>query len=138
MPTYTPSAVSKAADSAPSAGRDYEAEKRALLARAEEAREQAAAIDLAASAEATLLRTAGMAEDAMGRGGAAAEGARAKIHEQQERFKAHVVADGLSLDDELPPGISVGGARAAAAPVVGNKYAHMMDRRKHLQEQGAN
>merc|ERR1711907_635479 len=86
-----PMDVRRAADSAPSASRDFDAEISALLARAEEVRAQADAIDVASATEATLLRTVSLADDAIGRGDEAAQGTRDKIHEQQERFKAHVL-----------------------------------------------
>ena len=125
--------VRRAADSAPDARRDFDAEINALLARADEARAQAADIDLEAMADATLRRAAAAADDALERGSDAAEGARAKIQEQQDRFKAGVVASGLSLDDEFHGGShSAGGGASLGAT---NKYAHMMDRRKLVQEQ---
>ena len=129
--------VRRAADSAPTAGRDFGGEIQALLRRADEARAQAESIDLAGAVEATLQRTAAAAGEAMERGSDAAEGARAKIHDQQERFKAGIVAGGGSLDEEVPGGF-MGNRRAqdgVAAPGPGNRYAALMDRRKHAQEQ---
>ena len=124
--------VRRAADSAPDARRDFGAEINALLARADEARAQAADIDLEAIADATLRRAAAAADDALQRGSYAADGARAKIQEQQDRFKAGVAASGLSLDDEFD-GVSYSGGGASLGAT--NKYAHMMDRRELVQDQ---
>ena len=126
----------RAADSAPNPSRDIDGEIRALLAQADEKRAQAAAIDLAAATEETLVRTAAAATRAMQIGSDAAEVASAKIHEQQDRFKTGVVASGGSLDDEVP-----GYTRASRTatgkedgPGASNRYALMMDRRKVLQD----
>ena len=91
--------------------------------------------EIAAATEATLLRTAAAADAALKRGDRAAEGTREKIHEQQERFKAGVVADGLSLDE--PVEVLVRQQKVADAGgvnVTGNKYAHLMHTRKLQQE----
>lgn len=125
-------AVAASSDSAPS-GRDYAAERAALLARADEIRAEfdSAANDMGAMAAETLRRCGCAADVAMQQGTYAAEDARAKIAQQQDRFKAGVVADGLSLDDEveLEPR-----AAAAAAPPVANKYSMLMNQRKTQQQ----
>ena len=55
-------------------------------------------------------------------------GAREKISQQQERFKAGLIADGVNLDDyQVEP------SEPAALP--GNKYSMAMGHRKKLQEQ---
>ena len=130
----------RAADSAPSK-RDFDAEIKALLAKADEARAAADEIDVESAMEATLSRAGAMADEAIARGEAAAEDTLDKIHVQQERFKASVVADGLSLDDDH--GIYIGSKGGAgrvedAAPAHGNKYSLLMGRRQHLQEQERN
>ena len=124
--------VQRAANSAPSR-RDFDGEIKALLARADAARAQAAAVnvDLDAAVEATLQRTGAYAREAEQRGATAADGARARIREQQERFRAGVIASGISLDEEV---------EASERPDAGgekppmNKYSMLMDRRRTLQE----
>ena len=130
-------AVDRAADSAPRAGRDFQGEIAALLARADAVRAEGDSIDVETATAAMLERTAAAADVAVARGGVAAEGARTKIAEQQERFKAGVLADGLSLDDEFDTGVRSTPDAGGSAPALshGNKYAHMMDLRRHLQEQ---
>ena len=126
--------VNRASDSVGT--RDFDAEIKALLAQADAARAQAESIDTDGAMASVLQRTAAAADEAIGRGRDAAEGARAKIHEQQERFKAGVIADGLSLDDEVPGGSSRREAIAEGVevPSAGNRYALLMDRRKKVQE----
>ena len=133
--------VQRAVDSAPNPSRDFDAEIRQLLAQADEAREQAASIDLASATEAMLMRTAAAADDAIARGSHAADGAREKVHEQQERFKTNVIARGGSLEEEPPIGWARSGggrstltAQDANKPEAGNKYSMMMDRRKTVQD----
>ena len=120
--------VERAVNSAPS-GRDYEQERRELLARAEAARNAAEDIDCDSAAAEMLRRTGAAAGEAMLRGERAAEGARAKIAEQQERFKAGMIVDGVSLDNE-----TVEVQVSAHAPAA-NKYSMQMQRRRNLQEQ---
>lgn len=125
--------VKAAVDSAPS-GRDYDAEINAMLTKAEELRAafDSAEMDMSALAQETIRRCGCAADVALQSGAYAAEDARAKIAEQQDRFKAGVLAEGLSLDDEeveFEPR-----PREAEAP-VGNKYTMLMNHRKKLQEQ---
>jgi hypothetical protein len=66
-------------------------------------------------------------------GVANAKGASAKIAEQQERFKAGMLADGIDIEKEI-----VEVERAAAPSTIGigtNKYAMQMSRHKTRQEQ---
>ena len=88
------------------------------------------------SAIASALESVGASADsALACGDALADSTRAKLAEQQERFKAGVVSQGRSLEDELQeweiPDRKENGSQA----VAGNKYAVLMDRRKHTQEQ---
>jgi hypothetical protein len=129
--------VRRAADSAPSAGRDFDGERKALLARADEVQARMEGIDMSEAVASTLQLVTTAADVALERGSQAQEAALSKIHEQQERFKAGVIADGGSLDDEYE------GARTRASTssaedtkgIQGNKYMVMMDRRRQLQEQ---
>ena len=122
-------AVVRVANSAPSASRDYERERADLLERANAARAAMGAIDTDAAVSRALLQTQAAADATMQKGSAAAAGARAKIAEQQERFKAGMVADGVSLEHEQVEASS----DASGAPPP-NKYATQMSRRKKLQE----
>ena len=130
-----PSEAKKISDSV--SVRDFDSEARTLQEQIAESERRLAAADdeIAAATEATLLRTAAAADAALERGDRAAEGTREKIHEQQERFKAGVVADGLSLDE--PVEVLVRQQKVADAGgvnVTGNKYAHLMHTRKLQQE----
>ena len=116
-----PSEAKKISDSV--SVRDFDSEARTLQEQIAESERRLAAADdeIAAATEATLLRTAAAADAALERGDRAAEGTREKIHEQQERFKAGVVADGLSLDE--PVEVKLGGViegRLRCAPNAGN------------------
>ena len=125
----------RAGDSAPNGTRDFAAERAQLLARADAAQAQAATIDLDAAVGSILARTAAAADDAIRHNGVLAEGARAKIHEQQERFVAGVIASGGSLDEEVDAELQ-GRKDAPAMPSVkpDNKYAAMMSRRREQQQ----
>lgn len=127
--------VQRAVDSLPNPKRDIGAEISALLARADEARSQADAIDLVGASDATLARTAHAADEAIARGDDFAKQALARVHEQQDRFKTNVLAGGGSLDEEVV-GWSRSGSTstASSAAPAGNKYSMMIDRRKHVQE----
>lgn len=62
----------------------------------------------------------------------AANGARTKIAEQQERFKAGLIASGNSLDDEE---VEASAKRASNVRMIGtNKYADQMQYRRKQQE----
>ena len=116
--------------------RDFEGEIAALLHKADEARVAAAEIDLDGAVEATLRRAEMAADAAIMHGAAAAEATMDRIHEQQERFKAGVLADGGSLDEEVPEGRRPKVANSeAAGNMAGNKYAILMNRKKVEQEQ---
>lgn len=149
MPSTAPSAhlasgrsfVDAAIDSAPNPHRDIDAEIRALLARADEARAQADAIDLVGATEQTLARAAEAAGKAMETGASAAERCTNKVHEQQERFKANVLSAGGSLEEDVSwihSGKSAGNAAPLdenlVKPEAGNKYSMMMDRRRNTQD----
>lgn len=131
------SAKERAATSAPS-GRDFEGERAALLAQAEALRAQSAALDCEAESLAVLERVNSQADAAMQQASVSAEATRARLSEQQERFKAGIISQGRSLEEELKEGESLAEAKSAGNAPPGNKYAVMMDKRKHLQEQQAN
>lgn len=126
--------VQRAVDSAPSSGRDFKAEIDDLMKRAEEARRGAENIDLDGAVAAALGAVSSAADAALERNVAAADKTRTKISDQQERFKAGIVAEGGSLDEEV-----IGFQRAgnsALPPPTGNKYRGLMDKKRVLQEQG--
>ena len=129
--TMSSACVISAANSAPS-GRDYASEISALLAQSEEKRRAAEEIDTGiavASAEARLARAA---EQALQRGADAAEVAKAKIAEQQDRFKTGLLADGVRLDAEM---VESNANREGAAAPVANKYSMQLTHKKKVQEQ---
>lgn len=121
--------VLAAANSAPSS-RNYASEISALLSRSDENRRAAAEIDTGIAISAAEARMSHAAEQAMQRGADAAERTRAKISEQQDRFKTGLLADGVNLDAEM-----VETENERPAPAITNKYAMGMAHRKHLQEQ---
>ena len=133
------SAVERAATSAPS-GRDFDGERAALLAQAEALRAQSAALDCDAESLEVLKRVNMQADAALQQANKSAEATRARLSEQQERFKAGIISQGRSLEEELKEGESLAEAKSASAgsAPARNKYAVMMDKRKHLQDQQTN
>ena len=105
-----------------------------LLRRADEAKMQSDGIDVNGAVAAALAAVSSGAAQALKQNAAAAEKARSKIHDQQERFKATVIAEGRSLDDELDEDERLDSKRAGA-DLAGNKYAVMMDKKKASQAQ---
>ena len=156
--------VHRAAHSAPS-GRDFRAEKDALLAKAQELRNEADAIDLEAATRECLQRGSAhfstaheIAEHNAARALEKARAARDRqqaswcaseltapvrvcarqISEQQERFKTSLVVDGFDIEAEM---VESSAEQIAASPARAsvksktNKYAAMISRRKELQAQ---
>lgn len=126
--------------------RDFDGERDALLRKAEALAAQSAALDVDSAVSQALSSVGAAAEDALQQGGARAEGARARIAEQQERFKAGIVSQGRSLDEELREDEMLSQSRKAddEAPasaivgnVYGNKYASLMNKKKHEQQKAA-
>ncbi len=124
-------AVLSAANSAPS-GRDYAGEIEALLQQSEDKRKAAAEIDTGVAVSIATSRLSHAAEQALQRGADAAEVARAKIAEQQDRFKTGLQAEGIYLDAAM---VETGHEQQARQPAVANKYAMQMSHHKKLQQQ---
>ena len=130
-------AVDRTADSF--AVRDFDGEHAALMRKAAVLREQSAALDLDSAVEAALSSVGSAAETAMQTSDSLAEGTRARLAEQQERFKAGILSQGRSLEEELEEHETLSGSASSQAAstsnVAGNKYAALMNRKKHVQEQ---
>ncbi|KAL1523724.1 hypothetical protein AB1Y20_018654 [Prymnesium parvum] len=124
--------VRAAANSAPS-GRDYRSEIDLLLAKADELREEAEAMDMASAANECLERGIKHSLTAQELGETSAASASEKIASQQDRFKTSLIVDGIDLDDELVE--SAAPRPVAVRPV--NKYSQIMNSRKEQQLQGS-
>jgi hypothetical protein len=91
-------------------------------------------MDMRSAALESTSTILGLEREARARAEAAAETARRKGQDAQERFVAGVRAQGMSLDEE----VEVRGSAAWAAGVEsagGNKYTALMDKRKQIQHQ---
>lgn len=123
-------AVWKAANSAPSR-RNYAGEIEVLLQQSEEKCKAAAEIDMGIAIMKAESRLSSAADQALQRGADAAEVARAKIAEQQDRFKTGLQVDGIHLDATM---VESGRAQQAQQPFLANKYSMQMSHHKTLQD----
>ena len=137
-------AVDRVADSC--GVRDLDGERAQLLRKAEALAAQSAALDVDSAVSQVLSSVGAAAENALQQGGARAEGTRARLAEQQERFKAGIISQGRSLDEELREDEMLSSqsrrddeepASAIVGNVYGNKYAVMMKQKKHEQQKAA-
>ena len=132
VPLYAMSsaAVWKAANSAPSR-RNYAGEIEVLLQQSEEKCKAAAEIDMGIAIMKAESRLSSAADQALQRGADAAEVARAKIAEQQDRFKTGLQVDGIHLDATM---VESGRAQQAQQPFLANQYSMQMSHHKTLQD----
>ena len=129
-PHMSSAAVWKAANSAPSR-RNYAGEIEVLLQQSEEKCKAAAEIDMGSAIMKAESRLSSAADQALQRGADAAEVARAKIAEQQDRFKTGLQVDGIHLDATM---VESGRAQQAQQPFLANKYSMQMSHHKTLQD----
>ena len=119
--------------------RDFDSERAALLARQQELRAQADALDLDKAANSTLEAIGKNADASLRAAESAAAQTRVRLSEQQERFKLGVIADGRSLDDEIPEQESLQEEKLSRGSVgpgpSGNKYAALMNKKRSQQDQ---
>jgi len=109
-------------------------DREAMLRQADALRAAAADMDMQSAALGSASNLIGLERAARRSADVAADAARRKGQDAQERFITGVRAQGMSLDDEID--FEVRGASAAAAAGGLNKYSAMIDRRKQLQEAG--
>jgi len=114
--------------------RDVEGEIAGLLERAQQSRQEHDGLDMAAEAETALASVARLGQQALEQGQRDSQRAHGKITDAQERFKAGVVASGLTLDEI----VEVEGTERAA-PIsklkAPNKYTVVMESTAQRQRQ---
>jgi hypothetical protein len=92
-------------------------------------------MDMRSTALESASNIAGLERAARRRAEAAAETARRKGQDAQERFVAGVRAQGMSLDEVIEVEVRGSTAEPGVWPAGSNKYTALMDRRKQMQRQ---
>jgi len=107
----------------------------AMLRQADELRAACAQMDMQSAALESASNIAGLERHARTQADAAAEKARRKGQDAQERFVAGVRAQGMSLEEEIEVEVRGSATGPGVGPAGSNKYTALMSRRKQIQEQ---